>query len=192
MQQESKPYEIQKLEKKLILIQIEQQALLRETDNASKKRLEKLDAECVKLQDQVKHLEGIWQQEKRKRQTTQSLKEDIERAMKELEDAQLAGRYDKAGEIKYQVLPGLKERLKSIKTEDTMVADGVTDADIAKVIAHTTGIPVEKLLMGEKEKLLTMEDELGKRVVGQEYAVTRISDAIRISRAGLHAHDKHD
>jgi len=190
MQQESKPYEIQKLEKKLILIQIEQQALLRETDNSSKKRLEKLDTECVKLQDQVKHLEGIWQQEKRKRQTTQGLKEDIERAMKELEDAQLAGRYDKAGEIKYQVLPGLKERLKSITTEDTMVADVVTDEDIAKVIAHTTGIPVEKLLMGEKEKLLTMEVELEKRVVGQEYAVTRISDAIRISRAGLHAHDK--
>jgi len=190
MQQESKPYDIQKLEKKVILIQIEQQALLRETDSASKDRLAKLDVELNKLQEEVKTLEEVWNKEKRKRQAAQQLKEEMERAQKDLEDAQLAGRYDRAGELKYQILPVLKERLKAIKTEDSMVADGVTDADIARVIADTTGIPVEKLLMGEKEKLLTMETELEKRVVGQEHAVTRIADAIRISRAGLHAHDK--
>lgn len=190
MQQESKPYEIQTLEKKLILVTIELQALLRETDRASQLRCEKLEKEKEKLDKEVKILDDKWSIEKKKRQGAQGIKEEIEKAEKDLEDAQLAGRYDRAGEIKYQVLPGLRDKIKAINLDTSMVAEAVTDADIAKVIAHTTGIPVEKLLLGEKEKLLTMDKELGKRVVGQDHAIDKISDAIRISRAGLHAHSK--
>eukprot|EP00494_Astrolonche_serrata_P033151 UN33420 len=127
---------------------------------------------------------------KKKRQAAQQIKEDIIKAQKDLEDAQIAGRYDRAGEIKYQVLPRLKEKVENMDLDTSMVSDAVTDADIARVIAHNTGIPVEKLLMGEKEKLIHMDKELKKRVVGQDHAVDKISDAIRISRAGLHSHEK--
>ncbi|MCK0532267.1 ATP-dependent chaperone ClpB [Sphingobium agri] len=187
MEVESKPEEIETLDRRIIQLKIEREALRKETDKASKDRLEALEEDLANLEEQSAALTQRWQAEKDKIAGESKLKEQLEAARVELEQAQRAGDLTKAGELAYGRIPELERKIAEVEgaTEDAMLREEVTSEDIASVVSRWTGIPVDKMMEGEREKLLAMEEELGKRVIGQADAVKAVSTAVRRSRAGL-------
>ncbi|MFW2391464.1 MAG: ATP-dependent chaperone ClpB [Methyloceanibacter sp.] len=189
MQVDSKPEELDELDRRLMQLKIEREALKKETDNASKDRLEKLEKEIVNLEESANVLSQRWQEEKDKLGAAQKIKEDLDHARIELDKAQRDGDLTKAGELAYGVIPDLEAKLANIEEEEGKagsLAQEVVEPDmIAAVVSRWTGIPVDKMLEGEREKLLQMETEIAKRVVGQKEAVQAVSTAVRRSRAGL-------
>ena len=189
MQAESKPEELDELDRRIIQLKIEREALKKEKDEASKDRLEKLEKELADLEQKAAELTQKWQAEKGKLEEERQLKEELEKARIELEQAQRAGDLAKAGELAYSTIPELEGKIaeaeKAEKQAGQMLREEVTDKDVAQVVSRWTGIPVDKMLQGENEKLLHMEDELAKRVVGQEEAVKAVATAVRRARAGL-------
>jgi ATP-dependent Clp protease ATP-binding subunit ClpB len=187
MEVESKPEEIETLDRRIIQLKIEREALKRETDEASRDRLAALEAELANLEEQSAELTGRWQAEKDKINAEAVLKGQLDQARLELEQAQRAGDLARAGELSYGVIPQLTRQLDEAQsvTKGAMLREEVTPDDIAAVVARWTGIPMERMLEGEREKLLQMEQQLGKRVIGQADAVKAVSTAVRRSRAGL-------
>ncbi|HET7203257.1 MAG TPA: ATP-dependent chaperone ClpB [Steroidobacteraceae bacterium] len=189
MEMDSKPEELDRLDRRIIQFKMEREALKKETDEASKKRRSALDEEVAKLEKSYADLEEIWNAEKASVQGTTSIKEELERAKLDFETARRASDLARMSELQYGRIPELEKRLKAAQEAEartpTLVRNKVTDEEIAEVVSKWTGIPVSKMLEGEREKLLRMEEALGKRVVGQEEAVEAVSDAIRRSRAGL-------
>jgi ATP-dependent Clp protease ATP-binding subunit ClpB len=187
MEVESKPEEIENLDRRIIQLKIEREALKKEKDKASQDRLKALEEELANLEQQSAELTQRWQAEKEKLQGEAKLKEELDRARLELEQAQRAGDLAKAGELAYGTIPNLEKALAEaeVLTESAMLREEVTAEDIASVVARWTGIPMERMLEGEREKLLHMEEELGRRVIGQEDAVQAVAKAVRRSRAGL-------
>ncbi|MEL7273301.1 MAG: ATP-dependent chaperone ClpB [Pseudomonadota bacterium] len=189
MQVDSKPEELDELDRKIIQLKIEREALTKETDKASADRLEKLEADLAELEDTAQGLSAKWLAEKDKLSSTRDLKEKLDQARSELEIAQRDGNLARAGELSYGVIPDLTRKIEAAEGEeeggDVMVDEAVTPQSIAHVVSRWTGVPVDKMLEGEREKLLAMEDELARRVVGQGEAVQAVSRAVRRSRAGL-------
>ncbi len=187
MEVDSKPEEIDELDRRIIQLKIEREALKKETDQASKTRLESLEEELGDLEARSKELTDAWQAEKDQLQDEQGLKEELDRARGELERAQREGNLERAGELSYGVIPDLERRLAEgeAASENRILNEEVGADDIASVVSRWTGIPVDKMLEGEREKLLSMEDALGERVVGQQEAIVAISNAVRRARAGL-------
>ncbi len=189
MEIDSKPEALDKLERRLIQLKIEREALKNETDQASKKRLEILEEEIADLEKEYSDLEEIWKAEKAAVQGSAAIKEKLEHARVELEMASRNGDLAKMSELKYSVIPALEKELdlaSQAEMQDmTLLRNKVTDEEIAEVVSKWTGIPVSKMLEAEREKLLRMEQELSKRVIGQEEALRAVSSAIRRSRAGL-------
>jgi len=187
MQVDSKPEELDELDRRIIQLKIEREALKKETDKASKDRLEKLEAELAGLEEESAALTARWNEEKKSLQSVQKLKEDIDKARQELEVAQRRGNLARAGEIAYGVIPDLERKLKAAeeKGSDRLVNEAVTEEHIAGVVSRWTGIPVDKMLEGERDKLLHMEASLEKRIVGQDEAVRAVANAVRRARAGL-------
>ena len=187
MEVESKPEEIETLDRRIIQLKIEREVLKKETDKASKDRLDALEEDLANLEEQSAALTQRWQAEKDKIAGDSKLKEQLEAARVELEQAQRAGDLAKAGELAYGRIPDLERKIAEAEgaTEGAMLREEVTPEDIASVVSRWTGIPVDKMMEGEREKLLAMEEELGKRVIGQADAVKAVSTAVRRSRAGL-------
>ncbi|MDN4631550.1 ATP-dependent chaperone ClpB [Sphingomonas sp. PsM26] len=187
MEVESKPEEIEILDRRIIQLKIEREALKRESDAASQDRLVKLDGELANLEQQSSELTTRWQGEKDKISAEAKLKEQIDAARLELEQAQRAGDLAKAGELSYGRIPDLQRQLDAAAgaTKGAMLREEVTGEDIAGVVARWTGIPVERMLEGERDKLLAMEATIGKRVIGQQNAIRAVSTAVRRARAGL-------
>ncbi len=187
MEVESKPEEIENLDRRIIQLKIEREALKKESDRASKDRLEALESELANLEQQSSELTQRWQAEKEKIAAESRVKEQLDAARLELEQAQRAGDLAKAGELAYGTIPTLEQQLAEAEaaSESAMLREEVTSEDIAGVVARWTGIPMERMLEGEREKLLQMESHLGKRVIGQDQAVKAVSTAVRRSRAGL-------
>ena len=188
MQVDSKPEELDELDRRIVQLRIEQEALKKETDRASRDRLEKLVVELGELEEKARGLTAKWKAEKEKLGTSQRIKEEIEKARNELAIAQRNGDYAEAGRIAYGVLPSLESQLSAAETRDdqTSLVDEVVNAeDIAQVVSRWTGVPVDRMLEGEKEKLLHMEQQLSSQVVGQKEAVRAVSTAVRRARAGL-------
>jgi ATP-dependent Clp protease ATP-binding subunit ClpB len=189
MQVDSKPEELDELDRRTIQLKIEREALKKESDQASKDRLARLQKEIADLEERSSSLARRWKDEKEKLASSQKVKEELDAARNELEQAQRKGNLARAGELSYGVIPDLEKRLKAMETAADshrgMVEEAVTPDHIAGVVSRWTGIPVERMLQGEKDKLLRMEDELGKRVIGQAEAVRSVSTAVRRSRAGL-------
>ncbi|HUB90862.1 MAG TPA: ATP-dependent chaperone ClpB [Dyella sp.] len=189
MEIDSKPEELDRLERRLIQLKIQREMLKKETDEASKKRLADLDNDIAKLEREFSDLNEVWKSEKAALQGATKVKEQIEQARVELEAAHRRQDYAKMSEIQYGRLPELEKQLAAAqaaeKQEFKLVQDRVTEEEVAEVVSRWTGIPVSKMLEGEREKLLHMEDSLHKRVVGQDEAVRAVSDAIRRARAGL-------
>jgi len=187
MQVDSKPEALDELDRRIIQLKIEQEALRKETDVASRDRLVKLSAELGELQEKSDALTQRWRAEKDKVGAAQKLKEQIEAARNDLAQAQRRGDYAEAGRLTYAVIPELEKKLAA--TEDTsgtaLVDEAVTPDHVAQVVSRWTGVPVDKMLEGERDKLLKMEVEIAKRVVGQAEAVTAVSTAVRRARAGL-------
>ena len=189
MEIDSKPEELDRRERRLIQLKIEREALKKETDEASKRRLTDLESEIETLEREYNDLEEVWKAEKATVQGATKIKEQIEQARLELETAQRAQDYAKMSEIQYGRLPELEKQLAAAQEAETtgftLLQDKVTDEEIAEVVARWTGIPVSKMLEGERDKLLRMEQVLHERVVGQDEAIAAVSDAVRRSRAGL-------
>ena len=186
MQVDSKPEELDALDRQIMQLQIEQEALKKEDDAASKDRLVKLEEELANLQDKATGLTAKWQAERDKLEGSRELKEQLDRARAELDIAKREGNLTKAGELSYGVIPELERKLgEADDNEDLMVEEAVRPEQIAEVVERWTGIPTSKMLEGEREKLLRMEEELGRRVIGQKSAVTALSNAVRRARAGL-------
>jgi ATP-dependent Clp protease ATP-binding subunit ClpB len=189
MEIDSKPEELDKLERRLIQLKIQREALKKEKDKASKQRLKVLQEEIDELERKFADLEEIWKAEKATLEVAAQVKEDLERARFELETAQRAGDLTRASELQYGRIPELEQQLEEAsraeEQEMTLVRNKVTEEEVAEVVSRWTGIPVSKMLEGERERLLHLEDELGERVIGQEEAVKAVSNAIRRSRAGL-------
>ncbi|MBT2115548.1 ATP-dependent chaperone ClpB [Dyella sp. LX-66] len=189
MEIDSKPEELDRLERRLIQLKIQREMLRKETDEASKKRLADLESDIEKLEREFSDLDEVWKSEKALLQGATKIKEQIEQARVQLEAAQRRQDYAKMSELQYGRLPELEKQLAAAqaaeKHEFKLVQDRVTDEEIAEVVSRWTGIPVSKMLEGEREKLLHMEEALHKRVVGQDEAVRAVSDAIRRARAGL-------
>jgi ATP-dependent Clp protease ATP-binding subunit ClpB len=187
MEVESKPEEIENLDRRIIQLKIEREALKKETDRASKERLGNLESELANLEQQSAELTQRWQAEKEKIAAEGKLKEQLDAARLELEQAQRAGDLAKAGEIQYGRIPQLERQVAEAQavSQSAMLREEVTSEDIAGVVARWTGIPVERMLEGERAKLLQMEQQIGKRVIGQAQAVAAVSRAIRRARAGL-------
>jgi len=187
MQIDSKPEALDELDRRIIQLKIEREALKKETDKASKDRLGSLERDLAELEEQSATLTAKWQEEKKSVADVQSLKEKLDGARQEVEVAQRKGDFARAGELTYGVIPDLERKLKAIedREDDVLAAEAVTAEDIAQVVSRWTGIPVDKMLEGEREKLLHMESDLERRVVGQHEAVRAISNAVRRARAGL-------
>ncbi|WP_457674469.1 ATP-dependent chaperone ClpB [Thiolapillus sp.] len=189
MEIDSMPEEMDKLDRRIIQLKIEREALKKETDEASKKRLAALEEEIERLEKEFSDLEEIWKAEKAAVQGTTHIKEELERARIELETARRAGDLQRMSEIQYGIIPQLEQQLAAADEAEDMefqlLRNKVSDEEIAEVVSKWTGIPVSKMLEGEREKLLKMEENLSRRVVGQDEAVRAVSDAIRRSRAGL-------
>ena len=187
MEVESKPEEIETLDRKIIQMKIEREALKKETDKASKDRLEALEEDLANLEEQSAELTTRWQGEKEKIAGEAKLKEALDHARMELEQAQRAGDLAKAGELQYGTIPGLEKQLAEAEgaAGGAMLREEVTAEDIAGVVSRWTGIPVDKMMEGEREKLLQMEEVIGNRVIGQADAVRAVSTAVRRARAGL-------
>ncbi|MFM2045537.1 MAG: ATP-dependent chaperone protein ClpB [Pseudomonadota bacterium] len=184
---DSKPEEIDALDRDIIRLKIEREALKRETDPASRDRLEKLEGELAGLEQESATLTAQWQQEKESLSSAQKLKEQLEASRAELDQAQRSGNWARAGELTYGVIPDLEKRLQAAQqaSQHRMLNEEVRDDAIAGVVSRWTGIPVDKMLTGEREKLLRMEEKLGSRVIGQGEAVVAVSNAVRRARAGL-------
>ncbi len=184
---DSKPEEIDEIDRKLIQLKIEEAALKKESDKASQERLKALRKEIAELQQTSDELTAQWQSEKQTLADAQKLKESLDEARIELERAQREGKLERAGELAYGVIPGLEKKLEDADAaaEHRMLNEEVTESDIAAVVSRWTGIPVDRMLEGEREKLLHMEDSLRTRVVGQDEAIEAISNAVRRARAGL-------
>tara|TARA_A100001391_G_scaffold66729_3_gene42482 strand:+ start:70109 stop:72688 length:2580 start_codon:yes stop_codon:yes gene_type:complete len=187
MEVESKPEEIEGLDRRIIQLKIEEQALAKESDDASKDRLSTLREELANLEQKSSELTTRWQNERDKIHAEARIKEELDAARIELEQAQRAGDLTKAGELSYGRIPELEKRLAEAEdmTENALLKEEVTEDDIASVVSKWTGVAIEKMLEGEREKLLKMEEVLGKRVIGQEDAVKAVSKAVRRARAGL-------
>src|SRR5690554_3290653 len=189
MEIDSKPEEMDRLDRRLIQLKIEREALKKEKDEASKKRLADLEGEIERLEREYSDLEEVWKSEKASMQGATHIKEEIERARAELETARRAGDLTRMSEIQYGRLPELERQLEASNDtevkETRLLRNKVTDEEIAEVVSKWTGIPVSKMLEGERDKLMRMEDELHKRVIGQHEAVVAVSNAVRRSRAGL-------
>lgn len=189
MQVDSKPEKIDELDRRIVQLKIEREALSKEKDKGSKERLKTLDEELKTLEANSADLTSKWQSEKEKLNASQKVTEQLDRARIELEKAERDSDWTRASELKYSQIPELEELLvKAAKvTEDHMIDEEVTDDDIAYVVSKWTGIPVDKMMEGEREKLLQMEENLSKRVIGQKQAVIAVSNAVRRARAGLQA-----
>ncbi len=187
MEVESKPEEIETLDRRIMQLQIEREALKKESDQASKDRLAALEADLANLEQQSAGLTQRWQAEKDKIAGEAKIKEQLDAARVALEQAQRGGEFAKAGELQYGTIPTLEKQLAEAQSasEGAMLREEVTSEDIAGVVSRWTGIPVDKMMEGEREKLLNMEAELGRRVIGQADAVKAVSTAVRRSRAGL-------
>jgi len=187
MEVDSKPEELDALDRQILQMQIEAEALKKEDDSASKDRLERLEKELSDLQEQSAEMTAKWQSERDKLDSARQIKEQLDQARAELDQAKRNGDLAKAGELSYGVIPGLEKQLAEAEEqdEDVMVEEAVRPEQIAAVVERWTGIPMSKMLEGEREKLLRMEDELGKRVIGQTQAVGAVSRAVRRARAGL-------
>ena len=187
MEVESKPEEIETLDRRIIQLKIEREALKKESDRASKERLAAIEAELANLEQQSAGLTQRWQAEKDKIQAESRLKEQLDGARLELEQAQRAGDLAKAGELAYGRIPELERKLGDAQAAgaSAMLREEVTAEDIAAVVSRWTGIPMDRMLEGERTKLLAMEEALGRRVIGQRHAVEAVSRAIRRARAGL-------
>lgn len=187
MEVDSKPEEIDELDRKIIQLKIEREALKKEDDKASQDRLEKLEDELNELEKKSADLTENWQAEKSKLSGIKDAKQELENARKSLEIAQREGDLAKAGELSYGVIPELEKKLQESEElkESSMLRESITESDIASVVSRWTGVPVEKMLEGEREKLVNMEDFLRNRVVGQEDALTAVSKAVRRARAGI-------
>ena len=187
MEVDSKPEQIDELDRRIIQLKIEREALKKETDTASKNRLATLEDELGGLESRSQELTGAWQAEKDQLHDAQGLKEQLDRARGELERVQRESNLERAGELSYGVIPDLERQLLEgeAAAEHRMLNEEVRENDIAAVVSRWTGIPVDKMLEGEREKLLAMEEALGTRVIGQEEAIAAISNAVRRARAGL-------
>ncbi|EFO33526.1 ATP-dependent chaperone protein ClpB [Roseibium sp. TrichSKD4] len=188
MQVDSKPEELDELDRRIIQLKIEREALKAEDDTATQDRLAKLEKELSDLEEQSDALTARWQSEKEKLNLEQKIKEQLEQARTDLQIAQRQGDLARAGELAYGAIPDLERKLKDAEeTEqgDAMVDEAVTSSHVAQVVSKWTGIPVDKMLEGEREKLLRMEDVLANRVVGQAEAISAVSTAVRRARAGL-------
>ena len=189
MQVDSKPEELDEIDRRAIQLKIEAEALKKESDDASRERLETLTKEIAELESRSAELTAAWSAEKAKLASATTLKEELERIRNELVDAERRGDLARASEIKYGRLPELERQLAEAEAEDgadgDMVQEVVDDEQIAHVVSRWTGVPVDKMLEGERDKLLRMEDALHKRVVGQNPALEAVSDAVRRARAGL-------
>ncbi|TFZ82070.1 ATP-dependent chaperone ClpB [Candidatus Macondimonas diazotrophica] len=189
MEIDSKPEEMDRLERRLIQLKIEREALKKESDEASRKRLADLQEQIERLEREYADLEEVWKAEKATLQGSQHVKEELDRARIELETARRAGDLNRMSELQYGRIPELEKQLgeagQAEQQEMTLLRNKVTDEEIAEVVSKWTGIPVSKMLEGEREKLLRMEEALHQRVIGQDEAVRSVSDAIRRARAGL-------
>ena len=187
MQVDSKPESIDELDRRIVQLKIEREALKKESDKASKDRLKKLEEELAQLESKSADLTAQWKSEKEKVNAGQKRTEELDRARSELEQAEREGNWGKASELKYGRIPELEKKLATATTSaaSVMIREEVTPDDIASVISRWTGIPVDKMLAGEREKLLGMENKIQMRVVGQDEAVKAVSDAVRRARAGL-------
>jgi len=189
MEIDSKPEELDRLERRVIQLKIEREALKKESDEASKKRLQTLETELESLERQYSDLEEIWKAEKAEVQGASQIKEELERARVELETARRAGDLGRMSELQYGRIPELEKRLaaagEQAPRETRLLRNRVTDEEVAEVVSKWTGIPVSRMLESERDKLLRMEEALEKRVVGQAEALLAVSNAIRRSRAGL-------
>ncbi|NIJ42282.1 ATP-dependent Clp protease ATP-binding subunit ClpB [Parvibaculum indicum] len=188
MQVDSKPEELDEIDRRIIQLKIEREALKKETDSASQERLARTEEELAELEKTSADLSSSWQAEKSKLKSAQKLKEELDAKRNELVQAQRAGELEKASELAYGIIPDLEKRLaetEEAEGKDAMLEEAVTEAHVAQVVSRWTGIPVDKMLEGEREKLLGMEKELGARVIGQGEAVSAVSRAVRRARAGL-------
>jgi ATP-dependent Clp protease ATP-binding subunit ClpB len=188
MQVDSKPEELDSIDREIVRLKIEQEALKKESDPGSKDRLGKLEVELADLEKKSADLTSRWKSEKEKLGSATELKKQLDDARNELAIAQRKGEYQKAGELAYGRIPDLEKKLKAVESTEgktAMVEETVTADHVAGVVSRWTGVPVDKMLEGEKDKLLRMEDELAKRVVGQAEAVKAVSTAVRRARAGL-------
>jgi len=189
MEIDSKPESMDRLDRRLIQLKIEREALKKETDEASKKRLATLEEEISKLEKEYSDLDEVWKAEKAAVQGTQHIKEQLDEVRTELETARRAGDLARMSELQYGRIPELEKQLAAAATaegkETHLLRNAVTENEIAEVVSRWTGIPVAKMMEGEREKLLRMEEALRERVVGQDEAITAVSNAIRRSRAGL-------
>jgi ATP-dependent Clp protease ATP-binding subunit ClpB len=189
MEIDSKPEVLDRLDRRLIQLKVESQALKKEEDEAAKKRLEKLTEEIERLEREYSDLEEIWASEKAEVQGSAQIQQKIEQARQELETARRKGDLSRMAELQYGVIPDLERSLQMVdqhgKTENQLLRNKVTEEEIAEVVSKWTGIPVAKMLEGEREKLLKMEELLHQRVIGQGEAVTAVANAVRRSRAGL-------
>jgi len=188
MQVDSKPEELDTIDREIVRLKIEQEALKKESDPGSRDRLGKLEVELADLEKKSADLTSRWKSEKEKLGSATELKKQLDDARNELAIAQRKGEYQKAGELAYGRIPDLEKKLKAVEETEgrtAMVEETVTADHVAQVVSRWTGVPVDKMLEGEKEKLLRMEDELARRVVGQAEAVHAVSTAVRRARAGL-------
>ncbi|MBE8600710.1 ATP-dependent chaperone ClpB [Pseudomonas cyclaminis] len=189
MEIDSKPEVLDRLDRRLIQLKVESQALKKEEDDAAKKRLEKLQEEIVRLEREYSDLEEIWTSEKAEVQGSAQIQQKIEQSRQELEAARRKGDLNRMAELQYGVIPDLERSLQMVdqhgKSENQLLRSKVTEEEIAEVVSKWTGIPVSKMLEGERDKLLKMEHLLHQRVIGQEEAVVAVSNAVRRSRAGL-------
>ena len=189
MEIDSKPQPLDRLDRRIIQLKLEQQALQKEDDDASRKRLEMLEKELAEKEREYAELEEVWKSEKAALSGTQHIKAELENARTQMEQARRAGDLSKMSELQYGKIPELEKQLAAAEgaegKEMSLLRYRVTDEEIAEVLSRATGIPVSKMMEGEKEKLLRMEEELHKRVIGQNEAVDAVANAIRRSRAGL-------
>ena len=192
MQIDSKPEELDNLDREIVRLKIEQEALKKEKDAASKDRLKRLEKDLAGLQEKADALTAKWKSEKDKLSSAADLQKQLDKAKNDLADAIRRGDYQRAGELQYSVIPQLEAKLKATGDAgapgagaNVVAEEAVTANHIAQVVSRWTGIPVDRMLEGEREKLLKMEDALGKRVVGQAEAVKAVSTAVRRARAGL-------
>ena len=188
MQVDSKPEELDAIDRDLLQMKIEREALRKETDAGSKDRLQKLEKLISDLEEKSHALTQRWEGEKQKLGSAQKIKEELDKLKTELEQAQRRGNYARAGELAHAIIPELEKKLTAIEGAEktgVMVEEAVTPDQVAAVVSRWTGVPVDKMLEGEREKLLNMEDELAKRVIGQREAVAAVSTAVRRARAGL-------
>ncbi len=188
MQVDSKPEELDSIDREIVRLKIEQEALKKESDPGSKERLRNLERELTTLEKQSADLTARWKSEKEKLSDAQKLKTELDQLRNELANAQRQGEYQRAGELAYGRIPEIEKKLKTIEAGEgrgAMVEEAVTADHVAQVVSRWTGVPVERMLEGEKEKLLRMEAQLSKRVVGQAEAVKAVSTAVRRARAGL-------